>query len=283
MPRRSLYLYALVVLALASLYAPMLAQMTHAWMEDTYAGHGMFVPMFSLVIAWIERDRIRAAVGRSEPIGLALIVVAVGMLALGYRLEALVIQGISFALAVAGLVVCVAGRDALRAAVFPVCFLALMAPLPHTIVAAVTLHVQMFAARFATAALRLVDVPVYQTGTEIQLPQLTLRIVEACNGLRFLLALLVLTAAFARVTLSGLGNRIALVAVAAPWAVVANAIRIAAIAFAVQLWGPEAASGTIHNWIGKGVWAVTIMPLAGLGFWLSRHEAPGRHEAEVTA
>ena len=48
------WLYALVALALAGVYVPMFRQMVHAWMEDTYAGHGMFVPLFSAVIVWID-------------------------------------------------------------------------------------------------------------------------------------------------------------------------------------------------------------------------------------
>jgi hypothetical protein len=38
----------------------------------------------------------------------------------------------------------------------------------------------------------------------------------------------------------------------------------------VQLVGPQAASGTIHNWIGKGVWVFTLIPLIGLAFLLGR-------------
>ncbi len=285
MRRRDLrrVLYVLVGLALAALYASMFLNMARAWMEDTYAGHGVFVPLFSAVIAWIERERIRAALGRGKRVGLAIVALALCLLAVGYRLEALVVQGLSFSLAIAGVVICLAGRDALRASVFPVFFLTLMAPLPQSVVAAVTLDVQIFAASFAAWALRMFDMPVYQTATLIELPQMTLRVVEACNGLRFLLALVVLTSAFSRVILTGLSSRLALVAVAVPWAVVANAMRIAAIAFAVQLWGPEAASGTIHNWIGKGVWGLTILPLLGFGFWLSCHEKPLPDRAEVTA
>src|SRR5438132_741375 len=78
--------------------------------------------------------------------------------------------------------------------------------------AAVTLKVQLFAAAFAVGMLRLLDLPVYQRGVVIELPAMTLQVAEACNGLRFLMALLVLTAAFAQVTQRSVPRKIALVA-----------------------------------------------------------------------
>jgi len=91
-----------------------------------------------------------------------------------------------------------------------------------------------------------------------------------CNGLRFLMALLVLTTAFAQVTQRTIPRKITLALSSIPIAILANAARVAAIGVGVHLIGPEAASGTIHHWIGKGVWGLTLIPLAALGFLLSR-------------
>jgi exosortase len=103
---------------------------------------------------------------------------------------------------------------------------------------------------------------------------MTLQVAEACNGLRFLMALLVLTAAFAQITQRTVADKAALVVAAIPIAIVANAMRVAAIVVGVQYVGPEAASGTIHNWIGKGMWGLTLVPLIGLGFLLARRSSP---------
>jgi exosortase len=159
----------------------------------------------------------------------------------------------------------------------------MMAPLPRPVVDALTLNLQLFAAGFAAATLRLLDIPVHQTGVTIELPALTLQVAEVCNGLRFLLALLVLTAAFAQVTQRTVFRKVALVASAVPIAVLANATRVAAIALGVHFVGPEAASGAIHNWIGKGVWGLTLIPLIVLGLVLARGGAPKvpRLEEEV--
>jgi exosortase len=195
-----------------------------------------------------------------------------------------VLAGVAVAVAVAGAVLWLFGARCLRAAAFPVAFLVMMAPLPRPVIAAVTLQLQTFAAGFAASALRLVGIPVYQAGVYLELPAMTLQVAEVCNGLRFLLALIVLTAAFAEVMLPSRQRKVVLVASAVPIAILANAVRVAAIAMAVQYIGPEAASGTIHNMIGKGVWAITLIPLIALGFWLSRtapRRAPGDEPSGV--
>ena len=98
---------------------------------------------------------------------------------------------------------------------------------------------------------------------------------EVCNGLRFLTAILVLTIAFAHITQRSLGRKLVLVASAVPVAIVANAVRVTAIALAVHYWGPEAASGWIHHAIGKGVWALTLLPADRAGVVARAGRWPG--------
>jgi len=262
--------WRVVVLALAGIYSPALAEMARVWWTNTYAGHGMFVPLFSALLVWMDRDRIRAAAGRGDPAGMLVILLGLGLLALGSWADSVILQGLSVVVAVAGIVLWGFGARCLRRAAFPVGFLLFMVPLPRPIVDAVTLDLQLFVARFAGATLELLDIPVHQDGLLIVLPAVTLQVAEACNGLRFLMALLVLTVAFAQVTQRSLLRKLVLVGSAIPIAILANAVRIAVIAIAVYYIGPKAASGFIHNIIGKAVWALTLIPLIALAFMLRR-------------
>jgi exosortase len=277
MQARTILVLAILMVA----YAPTAATMGRAWWTDTYAGHGMFVPLFAAIAAWADRDRLRAAVGQGHAAGTGFIVVGLVILGLGHGVGILLVQGLSLVVVVAGLIVWHLGPACLRAAMFPVAFLVAMVPLPRPAVAAVTLDLQLFSARFAASILRAVDIPVYQTGVTIELPVMTLQVAEVCNGLRFLLALVVLTAAFAQATQATVRRKVLLTMAAVPAAILANATRVAAIALGVQWIGPEAASGTIHNYIGKGVWALTILPLLGMGLLLARLPAASLSPPEV--
>ena len=261
---------AFVLLVLAGLYYPVLAQMMQIWLTHQYAGHGIFVPLFSAVLLWMERDRLRTVPRTEDRTGLAVIFLGVGVLALGYWTDSLLIEGWSVVIAVAGAVLWCLGRQWLRVVAFPVGFLTLMVPLPRPLVDAVTLDLQLFAAGFSGWILRLLDIPVYLSGVVIELPTMTLEVAEICNGLRFLMALMVLTVAFAQVTQRGWLRKTALIVSAIPIAILANASRVAVIALAVHFIGPHAATGVIHHAIGKAVWALTLAPLIAVGFALSR-------------
>ncbi len=263
-------LWALTALALSVIYGPVLATMVHVWRTDSYAGHGMFVPIFSTLFLWMGRGRIRAAAGRGDPAGMLVIVLALGILFVGKWVESILIQGLSVVLAIAGLVLLGFGMRCLRQTAFPIAFLLFMVPLPRPVVDALTRHLQNFAAGFAGSVLEILDIPVHQTGVLIFLSTITLEVEEVCNGLRFLMALLVFTVAFAHVSQRTLARKLVLIASAVPVAVLANAARVAMVAVGVHYVGPQAAIGIIHNIIAKVAWALTIIPLVGLALILRR-------------
>ena len=269
-----------VVAAVGLACGPALWRLADVNRTNEYAGHAMFVPLFCVLAAWADRERLRAVAGRGHPGGVLLLGAGAVMLTAGYAWHSQVVQGLAVATVAAGAVRWLFGGACLRAAVFPVAFLAMMAPLPKAVVAAVTLQLQIFAAGFAAGALRLIGIPVYQSGVNLELATMSLHVAEVCNGLRFLLAIVVLTAAFAQVLLPSWRRKVALVAAAVPIAIVANAIRVAAIGIGVHYVGPEAASGTVHNWIGKGVWGITLIPLALLTLGLARLHRPRRQAAD---
>ena len=237
------------------------------------------VPAFSTFVLWTDRARIRAAVTPGHSIGIAVILLALGLLFAGRSMDSLLLQGVSLVMCLAGVVLWILGPRTLRAAAFPVAFLLAMLPLPSPVVGAVTEDLQLFAARIAGEALDLFDVPFFLDGVLIQLPGITLAVATVCNGLRFLSALLMLTIAFAQLSQRTLPRKLILVASAIPIAILANAVRVATVALAAYYIGPSAAQGFIHNSIAKGVWALTLVPIGLLALLLRRGGASPHLEA----
>jgi exosortase len=262
---------ALAVLAIA--YAPLLPELWRAWRTDEYAGHGMFVPVYSAFLLWMDRERLAAVPRRSEPAGALVLLLALALFAVARAEANLILQVVSLVLAVAAVVLLALGWGMLRAAAFPLGFLLLMMPLPQPVVRAVSLPIQHFAASVAGVALSLAGVPHHQSGIFIELPSIRLEVAEGCNGLRFLMALLTLTAAFAQATQRTAARKAILVAAAIPVAILANDVRVATLALAGYYIGPHATVGLTHHSIGKGIWALALVPLAALGVLLRRRKA----------
>ncbi len=262
---------ALAVLAIA--YAPFLPELWRAWRTDEYAGHGMFVPVYSAFLLWMDRERLTAVPRRSEPAGALVLLLALALFAVA-RVEAnLILQVVSLVMAVSAVVLLALGWGVLRAAAFPLVFLLLMMPLPRPVVHAISLPIQHLAASFAGAALTVAGVPHHQSGVLIELPNIRLEVAEGCNGLRFLMALVTLTAAFAQATQRTTARKLILIAAAIPVAIFANDVRVATLALAGYYIGPHAAVGLTHHSIGKGIWALALVPLALLGVLLRRRKA----------
>ena len=268
-------LWLLAVLLVIVAYVPFLREIVHRWRVDPYAGHGMFVPLYSGFLLWADRHRLAAVPRRRAPGGALVVLGALGVLAAGRSLSSIMLEGLSLVVAVAGLVLWAQGPRRLRAAAFPVAFLVFMLPLPRSIVRAVTPDLQNLVARFAGVVLSAVGVPHHQYGIVIELPRSTLEIAEGCNGLRFLMALVTLAAALAQATQRTLTRKVVLAAFAVPLAILANAGRVVAVCLAAYYVGPQAA-GMPHHTIGKGVWALTLLPLLFLAAALRRHRRERR-------
>ena len=256
--------------ALALVYAPVVRELVHVWRVDPYGGHGMFVPAYSALLFWFDRRRLAMIPRRREPAGALLVLTALALLALGRWVDSIAVQGLSIVIALAGWALWRFGARRLRAAAFPIGFLALMLPLPRTVVDRITLDVQTFHAGFSSVVLELAGVPHVQRGIYIELPTTTLSVAEGCNGLRFLMALVTLAAAFAQASQRTTGRRLLLVAVAVPLAVVANGLRVSALCLAAYQMGPQAAAGLTHYSIGKALWAGTLAVLGLIGMLLRR-------------
>lgn len=279
MSQTALLRLIVAALVVVPLYLPVLRELARAWWTHPYAGHGPLVPAFSAFLLWSDRARLRAAITPGHSIGLAVILLSLGLLFGGRSIESLLLQGVSLVTCLAGMVLWVLGPRTLKAGAFPLTYLLLMLPLPSPLVDAVTQDLQLFAARTAGAALDLFDVPFFLDGVLIQLPGITLAVATVCNGLRFLSALVMVTVAFAHLSQRTLPRKLILVASAIPIAILANAVRVATIALAVYYIGPGAAQGFIHNSIAKGVWALTLIPLVILAFVLRRGGESPRLEA----
>jgi exosortase len=266
----------LVAAAALLMTLPALKSLTDVWWTDSYAGHAPFVPLFSALLLWSDRRELRKLVGPPAPAGGAVLFGGLGLLVLGHLSEAVLVQGLAVVAIIAGAVLWILGSRWLRAASFPITFLVAMVPLPRAAVDLVTQRLQLLAASFATTVLQVFSVPVYRHGVFLELPEIQLEVAELCNGLRFLLALLILTAAFAQVTQRSAPRKIILVAVAVPIAILANATRVATLALGAHYIGPEVVHGAVHHTIGKVVWLLTLVPLAGVALVLRREPSRSR-------
>jgi exosortase len=247
-----------VAVVLAVLYGPVLRDLVGVWSSVPYYSYGFLVPLWSAWLGASSRSRVAAIPFRRDLMGL--IVAAVGLCSLLFANVhgSLTLAALSLPVVLTGLGRFALGREAFRPLAFPVAFLAFMAPLPPSVVPALSPPLQRLAASFTEGVLTGLGIPFVRDDLFLHLLPATVHISEACNGLRFLLAMAVLGVAFGWTTGRGAAGRVLIAALALGGAIAANLVRVSSTTVLVHFWGPAAAIGVFHNLFGKAVYLVVL-------------------------
>jgi EpsI family protein len=113
---------------------------------------------------------------------------------------------------------------------------------------------------------------VLREGNIIQLPHITLSIVEACSGLRSLVALTFLAATASYFVLKSNWKRLILILCAFPIAIMLNWARITGTVLLANHWGEEAALGFFHGFSGLIIFAVATILISFIMLFLRSKE-----------
>src|SRR5262245_4512403 len=237
----------------AWLYAGTLAALAREWLSSPDASYGVVLVAVAAAVAWQRRERCaRAFRARShEAAGFALLTAGLLLYLTGQLGADVFLTRVSFVAVVAGTIWVLAGAAVVRVTTAPLAFLLMAVPLPTLVVNAVTLPLQFIASQIADATLTTAGVAVFRDGNVLELPSATLEVAEACSGLRSLVSLIAIAVILAWATPARTRlARVAIVAAAAPVAIVMNGFRIAGIGLACEAWGPRMATGAWHTFSG---------------------------------
>jgi exosortase len=250
-----------LLLLIAWLYSSIFFHLAKQWSNDPNFSHGFFVPVFSLLVLWQDRNRLARQPCKPSSWGLLIIAFALSVLVVGVLGAELFLSRVSLLLLIAGLVILFRGWLFFRAVLFPWAFLILMIPMPAIVFSQITFPLQMLASKAAALLLPLLGVPVLREGNVINLPAMSLEVAEACSGIRSLLSLATLAIIYGYLTETRTWVRVALAMASIPIAVAANSLRIVGTGLLVQYWDPEKAEGFFHLFSG---WLVFVVSLAML-------------------
>ena len=249
------------------LYRSILIHLVGQWWHDPNFSHGFFVPLFSALVIWQERQRLSELPLRPSWSGLSVTALAMCILVVGQMGAELFLSRFSLVILLAGLIVLFCGWMYFRVLMFPWAFLILMIPIPAVIFNQITFPLQLLASRVSGLILPLLGVPVLREGNVINLPAMALEVAEACSGIRSLMSLIALAIIYGYLMEKRLWVRWVLAFASVPIAVAANSVRIIGTGLLVQYWDPEKAEGYFHaswGWIIFVISLVMLYTLHGL-------------------
>ena len=228
--------------------------------------YGWYVPLFSLYVLWLEREKIVASFGKPSAVGLLLLLPSLLVGYVGARGSQIRFEIVGFIGILIALTLCVFGWKTAKQTLFPFLFLLFCVPL-HSFLDVITIHLRLFAVGTAYELLRGLGVDVLRQGTMLasSTGSFTIDVADPCSGLRSLFAMLALTAGYAYFTQPTWIRRGVLFALAVPIAVFGNIVRIFSIVAVAASCSPTFATGFYHDYSGYVVFLVSIFFMVACG------------------
>jgi exosortase A len=270
--RRPLLMFVLALTALLLLYRETAVAMVGIWIRSETFAHAFLVPPISLWLVWRNRARLTALQPRPAPIWLLPLAVMAVLWLLGDLVVVNALTQFAVVAMIVLLVPLIFGWPTTQALSFPLLFLFFCVPVGEFL-----LPVLMEStADFTVAAVRLSGIPVFREGQQFVIPSGAWSVVEACSGVRYLIASLMVGSLFAYLTYQSTIRRLIFIGVSIVVPIVANWVRAYIIVMLGHLSDNRIATGVDHLIYGWVFFGVVIMIMFMIG---SRWTEPDRRPA----
>jgi exosortase A len=232
------------------------------WRSQTYA-HGFLVAPVSAWLVW----RRRHVLAHVPPMPSSAAMGLLALLGAGWLLGAVAdvpsLQQYMVVAMLGATAAAIAGVASARVLAFPLGYLLLAVPFGEALVTPL-IH---FTAAFTVSALQLSGVPVLRENNYLTLPNGNWSIVDACSGLRYVIASVALGFLYAGLNYRTATRRLAFVAVSMLLPVLANGVRAYFIVLLGYVSDMRLAVGIDHLIYGWLFFGIVCLLLFGIGRW----------------
>jgi len=269
---------AYLVLLTLLFIQPLTRLMLYAAQSNLHS-HILLVPFVTGYLIYLKRGRLPASFRSS--IAWTVTVGGIGIVALAAALawrgslgvnDELALWALAFvSLAAAGGFLFL-GSKWMAAVAFPVAFLIFMVPLPDAAVDWLERASTLASAEAAALYFQVVGTPLVRQGTVFELPGIVLRVGQECSGIHSSWVLFITSLLASHLFLKTRWRRIVLVAFVIPLGILRNGFRILVIGLLCVHVGPHMVDSIIHRRGGPLFFALSLIPLSLLLWWLRRQE-----------
>jgi exosortase C (VPDSG-CTERM-specific) len=277
--------------ALAVCFAPTLAALAAHALASELHSHVLLIPFISMYLVYIDRDRLPK--DRFSSWGLGFIAAISGAVVLSFpsvaatRLQPLSHNDYLAVMTLAFLCWLIAGgffflgKTWMASVAFPAAFLIFMIPMPDGMETALETASKLGSAEVTHVLFNIFGVPLLRDGLVFQLPGITIEVAQECSGIRSSWVLLITSLLASHLFLRTTWRRTLLVLFVIPLGLIRNGFRILVIAILCVEIGPEMIDSFAHRRGGPIFFALSLLPLFGLLWWLRASE--GRKQPRVAA
>ncbi len=253
------------------------AGMVAIWSRSDTFAHGFFVPPIALWLIWRQRSRLWPLQPRPLPWMLLPMALAALLWLLGDMVAANAPSQLALVALLALAVPCLLGLQVTKAVLFPLGFLFFAVPIGEFMLE----PLMEGTASFTVLALRATGIPVYRDGLQFVIPSGAWSVVEACSGVRYLIASLTVGTLYAHLSYRSAKRRWLFIGVAIVVPIIANWLRAYMIVLIGHLSSNRLGVGVDHLLYGWVFFGVVILTMFWIGSRWADADVPVAPAANV--
>ena len=243
-----------------------------SWLRYSYSQHpddehGYLIPALVLVMFWWKRKELLERAGDAWYPAVSIILFALALHVLAYRVQQTRVSIVAFALGLYGLLGLTWGRRFMWHSFFPMVLFVFSIPL-STVSETLTYPLRILVAKISVGIGHgVLAMPILRDGSQIMGPEGTFDVAPACSGIRSLTALGAITMIYAFIGFETTWKRLAVLAAAIPLAVAGNVARVTTVITLGDVFGHGPAM-QVEQYLGLVTFVVALGCLFLLGNWL---------------
>jgi len=183
----------LILILLALIYFTTFTELFQVWNSNEDYSHGFFILPISLYLIWRRREEILSQPATPERWGYALMALWVVTYIIGTVGHISTFANVSMIIFVIGAFAILINGRAAHIVLFPAFFMIFMFPIPSEIYARVTNPLMLISTNISFHILSILDVPILKEGNLLFRPNYKMEVVNACSGIRSMLAIMAIT------------------------------------------------------------------------------------------
>jgi len=239
--------YLLPVMAIVGLFVAAYLRPIRLIFDNPFSyhfSHGLLILGIIFYMVWSERRLLREIEIRPRIIeGSIITLLGSVILLVGVYSETPVVEGVALIVGVAGLVLLLLGVSCLKVLSIPILYLNFLFPIFDKILSRYSQYFERAGAVLGGYFLTLFGVPHYQHDRYIDLPHTVLKVVQACNGINHIIALIALVMFMGWLRKTRPYRTMIYMLLAAGVGILANGLRIALIGLWTKHFGAESFHG----------------------------------------
>lgn len=275
--RIKVFYLVLIIVLFVLMYYFTLTDLISLWLSNEDYGHGFFVIPITLYLIWRKREILSKLPLKPTKYGyglLALWAVLYGVGLVGHISTILYLSMVVFPLA--SVATLISGSASLMI-LGPIVFMIFMFPVPSEIYTRVTNPLLLISTTASYHILHMIDIPVLQEGNLLTLSNYSMKVVQACSGIRSLLSIMALAFLMSSIMIKNrlIGSVFFLTSI--PVAILGNILRITITALLAYYVSPRAAEGFAHTVAGITTFVFSFLLLYWFMefiLWVSREKEP---------